>query len=104
MPLGTIVLGSSGDKASDCKVGFFVRPSPSDELWHCLCTILTIGKVKELLGPDEVHKFDKPKLRVDRFEMPHIRPVHFLSKVRKGSSIALSVFCALHLRWYQYEL
>ncbi|KAK3705251.1 hypothetical protein LTR37_013412 [Vermiconidia calcicola] len=77
-PLGKIVLGRSGDKASDCNVGFFVRPSPNDELWDWLRTTLTIPKIKELLGPEEVHKFGKPELRADRFEMPGIRAVHFL--------------------------
>ncbi|KAF2161202.1 hypothetical protein M409DRAFT_28244 [Zasmidium cellare ATCC 36951] len=77
-PLGTIVLGRSGDKASDCNAGFFVRPSPNEELWDWLRTVLTVDKIKELLGPEEVHKFGKPELRVDRFEMPHIRAVHFL--------------------------
>ena len=77
-PLGTIVLGRSGDKASDCNVGFFVRPSPNHELWDWLRTLLTVDKIKELLGPEEVHKFGKPELRIDRFEMPHIRAVHFL--------------------------
>ena len=77
-PLGWIVLGRSGDKASDCNVGLFVRPSPNNELWDWLRTTLTVEKIKELLGPEEVHKFGKPELRVDRFEMPHIRAVHFL--------------------------
>jgi hypothetical protein len=77
-PLGKVVLGRSGDKASDCNVGFFVRPSPDNELWDWLRTTLTIAKIKELLGPEEVHKFGKPELRVDRFEMPGIRAVHFL--------------------------
>lgn len=77
-PLGKIVLGRSGDKASDCNVGLFVRPSPNNELWDWLRTTLTVAKVKELLGDEEVHKFGKPELRVDRFEMPGIRAVHFL--------------------------
>ncbi|KXT17708.1 hypothetical protein AC579_9033 [Pseudocercospora musae] len=77
-PLGSIVLGRSGDKASDCNVGLFVRPSPNDELWEWLRTILTVEKIKELLGPEEIQKFGKPELRMDRFEMPNIRAVHFL--------------------------
>lgn len=96
VPLGTIVLGRSGDKvnscvhlllsaryadlpkASDCNVGFFVRPSPNNEVWDWLRTILTVDKIKDLLGSNEVHKFGKPELRIDRFEMPRIRAVHFL--------------------------
>jgi len=96
VPLGTIVLGRSGDKgnfcvhlllsarytdlpkASDWNVGFFVRPSPNNEVWDWLRTILTVDKIKDLLGSNEVHKFGKPELRIDRFEMPGIRAVHFL--------------------------
>ncbi|KAK5166613.1 uncharacterized protein LTR77_008156 [Saxophila tyrrhenica] len=77
-PLGKVVLGRSGDKASDCNVGFFVRPSPDNELWDWLRSTLTVKRVKQMLGPEEVHKFRKPELRVDRFEMPGIRAVHFL--------------------------
>ncbi|KAF2836755.1 DUF1446-domain-containing protein [Patellaria atrata CBS 101060] len=70
LPLGTIVLGRSGDKCSDCNVGFFVR---HDDEWEWLRSLLTIEKIKELLGPEEY----KGKL-IDRFEMPNIRAVHFL--------------------------
>ncbi|KAK5684837.1 hypothetical protein LTS10_002912 [Elasticomyces elasticus] len=119
VPLGFIALGRSGDKASDCNVGFFVRPSPNDELWHWLRSTLTVAKMRELLGPEECAKFgqwaveapydstaatgnghsysngDAPshpakrakvavdaagseQMRIDRFEMPNIRAVHFL--------------------------
>jgi hypothetical protein len=77
-PLGSIVLGRSGDKASDCNVGFFVRPSKNNELWDWLRSLLTTENIRELLGPEEVSKFGKPELRIDRFEMPNIRAVHFL--------------------------
>ncbi|EON69200.1 hypothetical protein W97_08559 [Coniosporium apollinis CBS 100218] len=70
MPLGRIVLGRSGDKCSDCNVGLFVRHV--DE-WDWLRSFLTVDKIRELLGPEENH--GKP---IDRFEMPHIRAVHFL--------------------------
>ena len=69
-PLGYIVLGRGGDKASDCNNGFFVR---HDDEWHWLRSFLTIDKIVELLGPEEY----KGK-KIDRFEMPHIRAVHFL--------------------------
>jgi hypothetical protein len=75
-PLGKIVLGRSGDKASDCNCGFFVRPSPDNELWDWLRTTLTINRVKQMLGPEELGRFSDG--RVDRFEMPGIRAVHFL--------------------------
>ncbi|ORY08594.1 hypothetical protein BCR34DRAFT_569683 [Clohesyomyces aquaticus] len=70
VPLGSIVLGRSGDKASDCNVGFFVR---NNDEWNWLRSFLTVGKVVELLGPEEYKS--KP---IDRFELPHIRAVHFL--------------------------
>lgn len=70
LPLGTIVLGRSGDKASDCNCGFFVR---NDDEFSWLKSFLTVSKIRELLGPEE----DKGK-PIDRFEMPNIKAVHFL--------------------------
>ena len=46
-PLGWVVLGRSGDKASDANVGLFVR---RDDEWDWLRSLLTIPKMKELLG------------------------------------------------------
>ena len=69
-PLGWIVLGRSGDKASDANVGFFVR---HDDEWDWLRSLLTIDKIKQLLGPREYLGHG-----VDRFELPNIRAVHFL--------------------------
>jgi hypothetical protein len=71
-PLGHIVLGRSGDKASDANVGFFVS---KQEQWDWLRSFLTIPKLKELLGTE-----DYSGGRIDRFEMPNIRVVHFLLK------------------------
>lgn len=70
LPLGSIVLGRSGDKCSDANVGFFVR---HDDEWEWLRSLLTVDKIEELLGPEEYK--GKP---IDRFEMPNIRAVHFL--------------------------
>ncbi|KAL2754598.1 hypothetical protein ACRALDRAFT_1063396 [Sodiomyces alcalophilus JCM 7366] len=69
-PLGHIVMARSGDKASDCNVGFFVR---HDDEWDWLRSFMTIDRVKELLGPNEYK--GKP---IDRFEIPGINAVHFL--------------------------
>ncbi|KAF2246542.1 DUF1446-domain-containing protein [Trematosphaeria pertusa] len=69
-PLGYIVAGRSGDKASDCNCGFFVR---HDDEWDWLRSFMTIERVKQLLGPEEYK--GKP---IDRFELPGIRAVHFL--------------------------
>lgn len=63
-PLGWIVGGRSGDKASDANVGFYVR---YDDEWDWLRSILTIGKIKFLL--DEEYKGGK----IERFEIPGIR-------------------------------
>lgn len=48
-PLGWTALGRSGDKASDGNVGFFVR---NDDEYEWLRSLLTIDKIKELLGPE----------------------------------------------------
>lgn len=71
-PLGYVALGRSGDKASDANVGFFVR---RDDEWDWLRTLLTVDKIKDLLGPS-----DHLGKRIDRFEMPKLRAVHFLLK------------------------
>lgn len=68
-PLGFIALGRSGDKASDANVGFFVR---NDDEWQWLRSLLSVEKMKELLGPEYNGK------DVDRFEIGGIRAVHFL--------------------------
>ncbi|KAF2476034.1 DUF1446-domain-containing protein [Lindgomyces ingoldianus] len=69
-PLGYIVAGRSGDKASDCNCGFFVRHA--DE-WDWLRSFMTVAQVQQLLGPQEYK--GKP---IDRFELPGIFAVHFL--------------------------
>jgi hypothetical protein len=68
-PLGWVVLGRSGDKASDCNVGFFTR---YEDEWDWLRSLMTIDRMKELLGPEYNGK------DIDRFEIPAIRAVHFL--------------------------
>ncbi|KAF2114571.1 hypothetical protein BDV96DRAFT_547692 [Lophiotrema nucula] len=73
-PLGYICLGRSGDKASDANVGFYV-PIDKEEQWDWLRSFLTISKLKELLGEEELSGG-----RVDRFEMKNIHAVHFLLK------------------------
>lgn len=62
-PLGHIVHARSGDKGSDCNVGFFVRNA--DE-WDWLRSLLTVGKIRELLGGDDTGK------PIFRFELPNI--------------------------------
>lgn len=62
-PLGYIAHARSGDKGSDCNVGFFVRNA--DE-WDWLRSLLTVDKVRELLGDDDTGK------PIFRFELPHL--------------------------------
>src|ERR1700753_2192786 len=62
-PLGYIAHARSGDKGSDCNVGFFVRNA--DE-WDWLRSLLTVEKVRELLGGDDTGK------PIFRFELPNI--------------------------------
>lgn len=62
-PLGYVVHARSGDKGSDANVGFFVRHA--DE-WEWLRSVLTIGKIRSLLGKDDVGN------KVFRFELPNI--------------------------------
>jgi hypothetical protein len=71
-PLGYVVLGRSGDKASDANVGFFVANA---EQWDWLRSFLTVEKLTELLG-----KHEYSGNRIDRFEMENLRAVHFLLK------------------------
>lgn len=68
-PLGWVVMGRSGDKASDANVGLFVR---HDDEWDWLRSLLSTDKMIELLGKEYLGH------GVERFEMPHIRTVHFL--------------------------
>jgi hypothetical protein len=72
MPLGTIVHARSGDKGSDCNVGFWVS-NPKYYPW--LRTLLSIEKIKELLGEEY-----REGRKIDRFELPELWGVHFLLK------------------------
>ncbi|KAE8834188.1 hypothetical protein HRS9122_08268 [Pyrenophora teres f. teres] len=62
--------GRSGDKASDCNCGFFVRHA--DE-WDWLRSFMTVERVKALLGDYEYKGGE-----IERFELSGIRAVHFL--------------------------
>lgn len=62
-PLGYVVHARSGDKGSDCNVGFFVRKS--DE-WAWLQSLLTVDVIRNLLGNDDTGK------PIYRFELPNI--------------------------------
>lgn len=62
-PLGYVVHARSGDKGSDCNVGFFVR---HEDEWDWLRSLLTVKKIRQLLGEDDTGK------PIHRFELPHI--------------------------------
>ena len=68
-PLGYVVHARSGDKSSNANVGFYVR---HEDEYQWLRSLLTIAKIKELLGEDY-----KGGL-VERFELPNIWAVHLL--------------------------
>ncbi|GME52904.1 hypothetical protein BKCO1_6000222 [Neofusicoccum parvum] len=68
-PLGWLVHARSGDKGSDCNVGFWVRHQ--DE-WDWLRNLMSVVKVEELLAEEFKGK------PIDRFELPNLRAVHFL--------------------------
>ncbi|KAF5380736.1 hypothetical protein D9757_007157 [Collybiopsis confluens] len=75
VPLGTLVLARSGDKGGNANVGFWVRDA---EAWPWLQSLLTIEKLRELLAKDAYGEDASRPYRVSRFEMPHIRAVHFV--------------------------
>lgn len=64
-------MGRSGDKASNANIGLFVRHP--DE-WDWLRSLLTTENFIKLLSKEYLGH------GIDRFEMPHIRVVHFLLK------------------------
>ncbi|CAK7233746.1 hypothetical protein SCUCBS95973_008700 [Sporothrix curviconia] len=68
-PLGSIVHGRSGDKSSDCNVGFWAH---DDEEWDWLRSLLTGKEMQSLL--DKEYNGGA----IDRFEIPGVRAVHFL--------------------------
>ncbi|KAL5338273.1 hypothetical protein BJX70DRAFT_408710 [Aspergillus crustosus] len=71
-PLGFVVHARSGDKGPDANCGFWVRHN-DEYTW--LRSLLSIEKIKELLGDDYT---SNPQLEIDRFELPNLRGVHFL--------------------------
>ncbi|KAF7717767.1 Uncharacterized protein PECH_007363 [Penicillium ucsense] len=73
-PLGWIVHARSGDKGSDANCGFWVRHK-DEYLW--LRSLLSVDTMRELLGsPDG----QPASIKIDRFELPGLRAVHFLFK------------------------
>jgi len=101
VPLGTIVHARSGDKGSDCNCGFWVRYQ-DEYVW--LKNVLSIDKIKQLLGR-EYDESRRPKIEIERFELPNLRGVHFLFRnlldrgvTSTGSVDFLGKNCAEFLR------
>lgn len=83
-PLGSIVHARSGDKGSDCNVGFWVRHQ-DEYAW--LRSLLSSGFVKQLLADEYKGK------KIERCEFPGLKAVHFLLKdhLDRGVSCTTSV-------------
>lgn len=83
-PLGTIVHARSGDKGSDCNVGFWVRHA--DE-YSWLQSLLSVNFMKQLLADEYRGK------RIERCEFPGLKAIHFLLKdhLDRGVSCTTSV-------------
>jgi hypothetical protein len=96
LPLGTIVHARSGDKGSDCNVGFWVRYA-DEYMW--LQNLLSVEFMKHLLADE--YKGG----RIERCEFRGLRAVHYLLKdhLDRGVSCTTSVDflgknCAEYLR------
>mgnify|MGYP004501915901 CR=1 FL=1 len=83
-PLGTIVHARSGDKGSDCNVGFWIRHQ-DEYAW--LQNLLSTEAMKQLLANEYNGK------RIERCEFPGLKAVHFLLKdhLDRGVSCTTSV-------------
>jgi len=83
-PIGHVVHARSGDKGSDANVGFFAR---NQDEWDWLRSLLTVAKVKDMLGSD--YKGGK----IYRFELPSIWGMlyHLLHSVRSSTNTDLAV-------------
>jgi hypothetical protein len=95
-PLGTVVHARSGDKGSDCNVGFWVRYA-DEYTW--LLNLLSVDTMKDLLADE--YKGG----RIERCEFEGLKAVHFLLKdhLDRGVSCTTSVDflgknCAEYLR------
>ncbi|KAJ8112189.1 hypothetical protein OPT61_g5392 [Boeremia exigua] len=84
VPLGSIVHARSGDKGSDCNVGFWVRHQDEYE-W--LRDLLSVELMRQLLADEYNGK------RIDRCEFTGLKAVHFLLKdhLDRGVSCTTSV-------------
>lgn len=84
LPLGTVVHARSGDKGSDCNVGFWVR---YEDEYAWLQNLLSAEFMEQLLADE--YKGG----RIERFEFRGLKGVHFLLKdhLDRGVSCTTSV-------------
>ncbi|OAG39144.1 hypothetical protein AYO21_06695 [Fonsecaea monophora] len=83
-PLGSIVHGRSGDKASDANCGFWVR---HDDEYEWLQQTLTISVMKQLLGKEYRENSKGWPVEIERFDLPKLRGVHFLFRNLQGGGV-----------------
>ena len=98
VPLGSIVYARSEDKGSDCNCGLWIPsslfPSESEreDVYTWLRNLLSIDNVKKLLAAEivpspspnsangEMWAGSGNPVQIERFELPNLRGVHFLSR------------------------
>ena len=83
LPLGRVIHARSGDKGSDANCGFWCPSSHTassdlaQQKYTWLRNLLSIENIKVLLG-DEYDQSRRPKIEIERFELPNLKGVHFL--------------------------
>jgi hypothetical protein len=73
LPLGTLIHARSGDKGPDCNVGLW---TPHAHVYPWLRTFLSTPTLTKLLG----REYNPEKVKIERFELPNARAVHFLCR------------------------
>ncbi|KAI1034202.1 hypothetical protein LB503_012433 [Fusarium chuoi] len=84
-PLGYIVHARSGDKGSDCNIGFFVR---YEDEYTWLKSLLTVDRIIDILQNDYNGG------RVERFELPNIQGKLCLKFATHWQGPLTSPFCS----------
>lgn len=87
-PLGYIVHARSGDKGSDCNIGFFVR---HEDEYAWLRSLLTVDRIIDILQNDYNGG------RVERFELPNIQGKLTLKFATHWQGPLTSPFCSCSL-------
>jgi hypothetical protein len=79
LPLGTIVMGRSGDKGANANIGLFMRHA--DE-YDWLRSYLTKKKFMQILGDEAKYVY-----KLERVEFPGLLAVHFLCRGLLGTGV-----------------